>query len=381
MNENDKRLFLKKFVKSEKAVDELIVYTKNKFNSIDKKASSYNNEFIKVWEDYKKESLEIGCFNTLKKYLVQLQFPVKKNISKTEDYKNVTLRGRQKQSDGFLELNKADDIVFELYDSPIVGKVPVIIVPNEEDFTTVICALSNKNEPKKLPNSMGALFINGINNWDRIHKLKSSWLKKNPLGNWKQAFKTDILPNPYLFKDKLIVLSGKGYSGIKSKQLGISDEEWKSSSLIIRREHECVHLFTLQYYGRMANNIHDEIIADYAGITRVLGNFNKEWFLNFMGLEAYPKYRLGGRLQNYQQPISLSEESFNGLKLLVKGISETIANFDDILGEIKNSNDYLNRIKSICEVSIITMASHKGVEALINSYNSKNYTQSTTFFS
>lgn len=371
MNDNEKRMFLKQFVKSEKAIEELLVYTQNKF--ITKKPTSYfdNNEFIKTWEKYYEESQKIGSFNTLKKYLVQLQFPVKKNISKTQDYKSVTLRGKPKQTDNCLELNKPDEIILELYESPIAGKIPVIIVTNNEDFNNIICALSNKNEPKKIPNSMGALFIKGINNWDRLHALKSNWLKKNPIGNWSEEFKKYILPKPYLFKDKLMVLSSKGYSGIKNDKINISEELWKSSSLIIRREHECAHLFTLQYYGYMTNNIHDEIIADYAGITKVLGQFNKEWFLRFMGLENYPNYRKGGRLQNYQEPIQLSKEAFDGVKVLVKKISDTILSFDTKLGSITTSEDYLNRIKSICEIDMIMMALHKGVNSLIENYNTK----------
>ncbi len=218
---------------------------------------------------------------------------------------------------------------------------------------------------------MGALFINGISNWDRIHKLKANYMKENPLGNWNRAFKNDILPNPDLYKDKIIILSKKGYSGIKNEPLGISKKAWKKSSLIIRREHECAHLFTLQYYGCMANNIHDEIIADYAGITKVLGQFNKNWFLHFMGLENYPNYRTGGRLENYQVPVPLSKEAFNGLTVMVKKISDTISGFDKMLGKIKTSTDHLYRVKSICEVDMITMASSNGLDELIEKYNSK----------
>ena len=68
-------------------------------------------------------------------------------------------------------------------------------VPNHEDFNTIVCALGNKNEPMVLPNSMGALFINGINNWNRIHQLKLNWLQENSSESWALAFKKQILPN------------------------------------------------------------------------------------------------------------------------------------------------------------------------------------------
>ena len=222
MNDNEKRLFLEQFVKHDKAIDELMDYTKNKFITSDQAPFSDNSEFINTWEIYYKESEKIGCFNTLKRYLVQLQFPVKVGISKTEDYINVTLRGKQKQSDDVLELHEPNAITLELYESEITGKMPVITVPDNKDFNTIICALSNKNEPKKLPDSMGALFINGIVNWDRIQNIKTNWLKSNPFGNWNDTFKTHIQSKPYLFKDKLIILSGKGYSGIKSEDIVVT---------------------------------------------------------------------------------------------------------------------------------------------------------------
>jgi hypothetical protein len=369
MNEHDKKLFLKEFVSSESAVDELIRYAENKF--IQKEQSSHleDDQFLATWENYYQESLENGSFNTLKKYLVQLQFPVKEGMSNTEAYRNTTLKGKQKVGDEFLALNQPETVSFELYESSMGGKVPVIVVPDEEDFNTVICALSNKNEPEELPKSMGALFINGLANWDRIHQLKAAWTQKNPFGNWNQAFKHEMLPKPHLYKDKLFVLSTKGYSGIPASDMQMTEDEWKHSSLIIRREHEFAHLFTLQHYGCMANNIHDEIIADYAGITKVLGHFHKDWLLRFMGLENYPNYRSGGRLQNYQSPISLSKEAFQGLQSLVIRISENLSRFDENLGKIRSSEDHLDRIKCICETDMITMASSEGLDQLMNKYS------------
>ena len=371
MNEEEKYLFLKEFVKSNSAIDELLSYSENKFTNKKDVSVLFEDTYINTWEDYYSESKEIGTFETLKKYIVQLQFPVLKGISKTEAYINTTLRGKLNLYTSSLILNQANFIKLELYASNMIGKVPVIIVPNDDDFNTIISALSNKNEPQELPKSMGATFINGINNWDRIYRLKMNWLKQYPTGNWNLHFKEYILPKPHLFKDKLMVLSTKAYSGIKSECIGVSKNTWKALSLVIRREHECAHLFTLKYYGCMANNMHDEIIADYAGITKVLGYFNKEWFLHFIGLEDPSNYREGGRLENYQGSNKLSKEAFDGLKIIVKNVTEAVYKFDYTLGKVKSSTDKLNRIKSICEVDLITMASEGGSQHLMGKYNSK----------
>lgn len=372
MSDEEKYLFLKEFVKSDSAIDELLRYSENKFTNKRNDSFLLEDTYITTWEDYYSESKKIGAFETLKKYIVQFQFPVQKGISKTEDYVNTTLRGKLKLGTSNLILNQPDLIKLELYRCNMIGTVPVIIVPNGDDFNTIIAALSNKNEPQELPKSMGASFINGINNWDRIYSLKANWLKQKPTGNWNRYFKKHILPKPYLFKDKLMVLSTKAYSGIKSEGIGVSINTWESLSLIIRREHECAHLFTLKYYGCMANNMHDEIIADYAGITKVLGQFNKEWFFHFIGLEDQSNYRKGGRLENYQGSTKLSKEAFDGLKIIVKNVTDAVYKFDYILGKVKSPIDKLNRIKSICEVDLITMASAEGTQMLLEKYNSKN---------
>ena len=375
MNEDEKYAFLRDIVKEEQAINELLVYSKNKF-ILDKQKTNtlLEDSYVDTWKKYYEESKKTGVFETLKKYIVQLQFPVQKGISKTEAYINSTLRGKNNLNKSGLKLNQLDTLKLEIHKSALAGNVPVLIISDDEDFNTLVCALSNKNEPKELPKSMGASFINGINNWDRIHQLKADWLQGNSTGNWSLYFKENILPKPHLFKDKLIILSTKEYSGIKNESIGVSKNTWKSSSLIIRREHECAHLFTLKYYGTMANNMHDEIIADYAGITKVLGHFNKDWFLNFIGLENYPKYRKGGRLENYQGKNKLSNEAFEGLKMIIKNVAESIFQFDNSLGKILSETDQLYRIKSICEVDLITMASSKGKQKLMDKYNSMQVT-------
>lgn len=371
MDETEKYVFLKEIVNEENAIEELLLYSKNKFNLEHTNSVQWKETYIDTWAVYCEEAHEIGAFNTLKKYLVQLQFPVEKGISKTEDYINSTLRGRDNQSLEGLQLNQPELIKLNLYENDMIGQVPVLIIPNDDDFDTLICALTNKNEPQELPKSMGASFINGINNWDRIHRLKLNWLKTTPNGNWSEEFKKHILPKPYLYKDKLIVLSTKPYSGISNDVIGVSKSEWMSSSLMIRLEHECAHVFTLKNYGCIANNMHDEIIADYTGITKVLGHFNKDWFLHFVGLENYPNYRKGARLENYKGQNELSDEAFQGLKTIVKNVADSILEFDNALGKIRSSNDRSNRIKSICEVDLLTMASSKGTQKLTETYNRK----------
>ncbi len=364
---NEGHNFLRGLTNNKEVIQEVLEYTQNKFVKPSFSKFSKEEKYIETWETYYKESKSLGVFKTLKKYIVQLQFPVKAGISSTEAYKNVTLRGRENTTNSNLLLEDENAIQLIIYESKLIGKVPVLTVSNTHDFKTLVCAFSNKNEPAEIPNSMGAAFIKGLNNWDRISKLKKAWQEEPRTTSWNQFFKEEVLPNRDLYQDKLIILSTKPYSGVSSEALKISKDFWEEASAKIRKEHECVHLFTLHYYGQMAKNIHDELIADYAGILRVLGKFDKNWMLHFLGLESYPNYRKGGRFQNYMSD-NCSSEAFNCLITITKKAIDAIDKFDSKLGSIVSEEDRLSRIKSICEVSILNMASDQGGGLLSDVY-------------
>ena len=369
MHNIEKIEYLKKFTNNEKIISEIINYTENKFLNKDNNQSDENN-YLDYWQAYKIESETIGVINTLKKYFFQLLFPVEKGISDSQSYKNATLKGQlpiENFNIGFIE---PDKIFLDIYLSRLGFKTPVIIVHNEQDFNHLINVFCYKNEPTEIPESMGAIFINGINNWQRINDIKTEYLKSNNLISWAEYFKNDIVIKPHLFKDKLIILSAKPYSGITNRLLGITESSWIKSSIEIRREHECAHLFTLANYHHMANNMHDEIIADYVGISKVLGNFDKKWFYYFIGIEHYPNYRKKSRLENYV-PKNFNDESFNLLMTIVKKAAEALELFDLSLGPRKNNYDWVCRIKTICEIDLLTLSSDKGVSRLFERYNKK----------
>jgi len=67
----------------------------------------------------------------------------------------------------------------------------------------------------------------------------------------------------------------------------------------------------------MRNNLLDEVIADYFGITAACGRFRADWLLRFFGLESYPRYRAGGRLEHYRGDPPLSDAAFLVLQRLL----------------------------------------------------------------
>lgn len=370
---DEKMKFLESITTDEEVISELITYTKNEFYVTNKSLKSNRTSediYISAWKNYKKNAEIEGVFKTLKKHLVQLQFPIKKGISLSREYKDATLKGvptdNMLLASGIV-LNDFENLHLEIYECA-AGKVPVLIVPNDEDFCSIINAFSHKNEPVNIPYSMGAAMIKGINNWSRINTLKEEWLIKNPFGNWNLEFKKNILPRPYLYKDKLIVLSRKPYSSVSASELKISENDWMEYSIKIRLEHECTHLFTLKYFKHMANNMHDELLADYIGISKALGNYQCDWFLKFIGLENFPEYRHGARLENYLGNPSLSEKAFKVLRTIIKKAVNNLTVFDKKLGTIKSEEDKIRRIASICMLDLISIALPSGAELLLNSY-------------
>jgi hypothetical protein len=206
-----------------------------------------------------------------------------------------------------------------------------MITGHRQDFVALVQALTKRNEPEPIPLSMGACIVTNYNNWDRINQLRRQWQAANPENvsdaGWATELRWGIIPYKHLYRDTFIILSDGPYSGLSANEMGLSKEAWAELSLTIRLEHECAHYFTHRVAQSMRNRLLDELIADYRGIVAANGRYRADWFLRFMGLEAYPAYREGGRLQNYRGHPSLSDEAFEILKTLVVYAAQNLERF------------------------------------------------------
>lgn len=350
--------------------DKMSEYFLNRFcEKPDKRMASVDDPYVRSWEGYAVTYREEETFQLLKTCYPQLNFPIQEGINKTKDYIDVVLKGKSlpgSEGDTLL-LNKPEGVRFTLHES-IAGKVPVLTVADDEDFVKIVQCLLYKNNPTPVPHSMGALLLNGINNWDRIKALKTKWQQNNPSESWNQEFSKNILPNPGLHKDKLIILSTKPYSAVSADFLGLTEADWMSQSLTLRLEHECTHLYTLSRYGCASNNLHDELVADYIGISNTIGFYSKEWMLAFMGLEGYPNYRQGGRLENYVNHANLTLEDFRQLIPVIKCAIENIASFDAVVGKIHSVDDQVARMDTLCTTDLLDISSPLGPSLLSQKY-------------
>lgn len=300
---------------------ELLAYNENVFQSADLSGVTFplaDEPFVATWEEYAR-----GGMASLQQALPQLSFPVKRGISETEDYRAATRKGLAVRGPG-LPLANAAGCEIRLHATP-AGRIPLLIVAERDDFVQLVRALTMRNEPQPVPASMGACMVAGFNNWDRMARYRAGWEAANPAGDWAAEFQR-IVPQKHLYQDRFIILSDGPYSGVPAETLGLNEAEWRRMSLAIRREHECAHYFTRRVFNSMRNNILDELIADYCGIRAATGRYRADWFLRFAGLEDFPRYREGGRLQNYRG--TLSGAAFLVLQRLVVEAARNLEAFD-----------------------------------------------------
>ncbi len=317
-------------------IEELLSYNRNVFDRSFDLAPTLplpTEPHAAAWERYASEAAEVGAFAALRRRLVQLRFPIREGISNTDAYRAATLRGAptegMAEASG-LNLANPDDLRLGVHPSP-AGPIPVLTPGGREDFVALVRALTRKNEPAPVPESMGACMVAGFNNWDRIREYRRRWEEEGgdrSEAAWQDEFRR-LVPRKGLYQDRFLILSTGPYSNVAAGEIGLSDPAWRRISTTIRLEHECTHYFTLRVFGSMRNNLLDEIIADYMGITAAAGRYRADWFLRFMGLESFPVHREGGRLQNYRGRPPLSEGAFGVLRALMKDIAENLQRTSD----------------------------------------------------
>jgi AraC-like DNA-binding protein len=150
--------------------------------------------------------------------------------------------------------------------------------------------------------------------------------------------------------------------------MGLDEQEWLQLSLIIRLEHECIHYLTSRLFNLMRNNLLDELIADYGGIVAACGYYRADWFLRFLGLESFPDYRAGGRLENYHHAITLSD--------VAKAVGYSGAYLTDLVkrqtGKTVQCWIIKRRIEAACCLLLNTDRSICEIAEAVG-YNDKNY--------
>lgn len=272
-----------------------------------------------AWSRYETEARSRGCIAALADVFPQLRFPIERGVSETSGYRAATRRGEEPEPSAGatgLVMRRPEGVTLSLCPT-LAGRVPMLVADDRGDFEDLVRAFSARNEPADVPASMGACLVRGLNDWSRIRIYRESWEAANPDGDWDDEFRR-LIPRKELYEDRLVILSTGPYSGVPASAAGLPEPEWLSLSLQIRREHESTHYFTLRTVGVSRTNLVDELIADYVALLRTFGAYREDLARLFFGLEGFPAYREGARLQNYRG--KLSNDAFHVTKRLVSNV-------------------------------------------------------------
>jgi hypothetical protein len=290
-----------------------------------------DEEFAATWEQYMLEAGEGGyIFPVLRRHLPQLQFPVQAGMRSDEAYLRATRRGippaasAEDSTAGGLQLQKTRCLRLEVYPT-LAGRLPLLSTDCRPDFELLIQALSAGNEPVFIPTAQGAALIKGYNNWDRAAEVRRREVIAAVIPSLAPA--PCVYPScPRKYQDCLALVCEGGYSGVAAGSLGLKEGEWQQLSRLIRREHEAAHYAILRLLGMMRTHLLDELLADFMGIVAARGVYDPYWQLLFLGLENYPRYRPGGRLENYVQDAGLLQGE--ALTLLGEIVVRAVAKLD-----------------------------------------------------
>jgi hypothetical protein len=287
--------------------------------------------FVAAWEGYAKEASETGAAAVLRRVCVQLSFPIAEGISRTEPYLTATRRGRLPDHIRDRPPFVAPDRLHLFLQPTPAGRVPVILAEARGDFESLVQALTKRNEPIPVPAAQGACMVAGYNNWERVARLRRAWESAHPedpaAAGWAAAF-AELAKDKERYQDRFLILSDGFYSAVPPAELGLQAPDWERRSRGLRLEHECTHFFVRRVFGAMRESMLDELVADYMGILSAFGEFRTRAFLLFMGLEAHPRYRRGGRLENYRGNPPLSDGAFALLRSALVSAAENLGRND-----------------------------------------------------
>ena len=163
------------------------------------------------------------------------------------------------------------------------GEVSSVYFYDREDFEKAIIALAYKNEPRPIPASMGAIFLNGLVDHVAMKKIA------------------------------LVILSSGNYSAIPHDMVGLEPEAWREKSVAIRKYHELAHFIQRKLYPGNKDALRDELKADMVGLLYAFGTYDTNMAKLFLGIEG-DTYREGGRLQNY---LEITPETITDTKRII----------------------------------------------------------------
>jgi hypothetical protein len=284
---------------------------------------------VERWLRYERDAAGKGAFNVLQAVFPQLRFPIRTGMSQEAAYRTATRRGDFGGAAAFapgLLLREPEHLALVVATSA-GGRIPIVVAKNRDDFVALVQAFTERNEPTPVPASMGACLVKGLTNWDRVADYRARWEQAQGTRGDDEAWATELRAfsqRKELYQDRFVLMSSGPYSGVAAEWAGVSSQEWRNISLAIRREHELTHYVTWRLFGFLRSHATDELVADFIGLVRAFGHYPGGLARRFLGLEAYPSFRSGGRLEHYGGEPPLSPSAFAAVALLANRATQRL---------------------------------------------------------
>lgn len=320
-----------------------------------------NELFVPGWIACCIDAHRRGAAAALRDMLFELNFPIAAGIGGTPQYQNLALAGSLSLEDVRKDLSvdgpvwtAPEKIRVFMHDCG-AGLLPVIHTGTHADFVILLQAIVHRNEPAPVPSSMGSSFINGYCNRGRYLRIR-------------EALALGVLApearNPQLWKDKLLLLTSGPYSGVAASAFGLNNAAWIERSTALRIHHEACHYINRRLFPKLKFGLQDELIADFAGLMETTGSFRAADFLLFMGLENFPEYRSGGRLENYPRELGGSTEAAQAVRLMLVEAARHLEAFFKSWDSVRYLINKLRVLATLTWLPLEALASPEAPETL-----------------
>ncbi|MEO5819322.1 MAG: hypothetical protein ABIT71_02355 [Vicinamibacteraceae bacterium] len=285
---------------------------------------------VAIWREYGQRARQAGVFAALAAVFPQLRFPIEDGISQEPAYGAATRRGKLEEADAFspgLLLERPESVILTFSDG-VAGLLPLLIAGTRADFESLVRAFTERNEPRDVPPSMGACFVKGLNNWDRVTRYRREWEAANGTAGDDDAWREELgrfAAQKSRYQDRFVILSRGPYSGVAGSEVRVTETEWLERSLIVRAEHESTHDLTWRLFGIVRSHATDEIVADFVGLVRAFGVYPDGIARVLLGVDRLPAFRPGGRLANYRGTPALDDADFAAVCSLAADATRQLA--------------------------------------------------------
>ncbi len=312
---------------------------------------------VAAWDAYVREAEMDSAAKVLRRHLPQLRFAIAADTVSDPAYRAAVRLGVWPETDAWPGFADAEGISL-MITATAAGRLPVIVARDRSDFERLVQALTKRNAPVPIPVSSGACMVSGYVNWGRVHAARRAWAAERGSDDataWLAEFQR-LRAAPALWQDRFMLLSAGAYAAVPAAALGLPDVEWRERSIALRREHEAAHYVTKRLYGAMHNALHDELLADYAGIVVAAGSYRTDWARRVLGIDEHGHLLPDARLLNYRGTPALGDRAMQTLALHASRAIDTIGRLDTWIATRPDASSHAVRALPLRTAALMALA-------------------------